>query len=92
MPDAAPQVPADSDNRTPQDDIAAAPDTSAAGGEFVSPDSPSTPAEDLVAARRQFAERMLLWHDSEECRAAMEEGRRQAEEIIQREHARLGLM
>jgi hypothetical protein len=79
------------DTLAAQDDIATAPDIPASDGQAASSDSPQTPAEDLVEARRRFAERMLRWFDSDECRAAMAEGRRQAEEIIRRAPKYAGL-
>jgi hypothetical protein len=72
---AIPDVVAGPDTTAPHGDIATAPDTVAAGGEVVSPDCPSTPAEDLVAARRQFAEQMANWYESAEALALMREAR-----------------
>jgi hypothetical protein len=46
------------------------------------PPPPVVAQDDAAEARRQFAERMLRWFDSDECRAAMAEGCRQAEETI----------
>jgi hypothetical protein len=83
--------PTDSDNMSPQGDIATAPDTVTDGAESVTSDSPSTPTDDIVAARRRFAEQMLDWWESDECREVMAEGRRQADEIIARDYERLGL-
>jgi hypothetical protein len=72
---AIPDVAAVPDTVTPPDNTAPAPDTSASGGEVVSPDSPSTPTENLVAARRRFMEERPNWYESPEALALMREAR-----------------
>jgi hypothetical protein len=54
-------------------------------------DSSPAPAEDLIEARRRFAEQMKNWHKSADFRAAVEEGRREADEFLRLEFERHGL-
>jgi hypothetical protein len=68
-----PNVAACPDTIAPQDDLATEPDTLASGGEAVSPDGPSTPAEDLAEARRRFMAKRQNWFESAEVLALMRE-------------------
>jgi hypothetical protein len=85
MPNASSPVAAASDKPTVQDDLVVAPDV-------VTPETP-TAQDDLAAARRKFIEDTLRWHESDEAKAVIKRGFREAEEIIKRdpEYARLGL-